>query len=42
MPVTSNGDLSKQCVQKLMTLTPTLEKCPMDFYRGVVFTAQLW
>ena len=26
---------------KLMTLSPPMEKCPMDFYQGVVFTAQI-
>ena len=23
--------------QKVMTLLPPIEKCPMDFYQGVVF-----
>ena len=28
--------------QKVMTLLPHLEKYTMDFYQGVVFTAQIW
>ena len=27
--------------QKVMMLQPPMEKCPMDFYQGVVFTAQI-
>ena len=25
-----------------MMLLPPMEKCPMDFYQGVVFTSQIW
>ena len=28
--------------QKVMMLLPTMEKCPIDFYHGVTFTAQIW
>ena len=35
-------DLSMSHDQKVMTLLPPMEKCPMDFYQGVVFTAQIW
>ena len=27
--------------QKVMTLLTPMEKCSMDFYQGVVFTAQI-
>ena len=27
---------------KIMTLLPSMEKCPMDFYHDVAFTAQIW
>ena len=30
------------CDQKVMKLLPTVEKFPMDFYEGVVFTAEIW
>ena len=29
------------CDQKVMLLPP-VEKCPIDFYDGVVFTAEIW
>ena len=29
------------CDQKVMMLLIPMEKCPMDFYQGVVFTAQI-
>ena len=28
--------------QKVITLLPLMEKFSMDFYQGVVFTAQIW
>ena len=34
-------DLSMSLNQKVMTLLPLIETCPMDFYQ-VVFTAQIW
>ena len=27
---------------EVMMLLPIMEKCPMDFYQEVVFTAQIW
>ena len=38
------GDIKiYQCSdQKVMMLLHPMEKCPMDFYQGVVFTAQIW
>ena len=35
-------DLSMSRDQKVMTLLPQMEKCPMVFYQGVVFTAYIW
>ena len=35
-------DLSMSHDQKIMTLQAQIEKCPMDFYQEVVFTAQIW
>ena len=35
-------DLSMSRDQKVMTLLPPVEKCCMDFYQGVAFTAQIW
>ena len=35
-------DLSMSYDQKVMTSLPLMEKCPMDFYQGVAFTAQIW
>ena len=34
-------DLLILCGQKVMTLLSSPEKCPMDFYQLVVFTAQI-
>ena len=34
------GDIKIYQYQNVMTLPPTLEKGPMDFHQGVVFTAQ--
>ena len=34
-------NLSMSHDKKVMTLLPSIEKCTMDFYRGVVFTAQI-
>ena len=34
-------DLLMLCGQKVMTLLSSPEKCPMDFYQLVVFTAQI-
>ena len=34
-------DLSMSRDQKVMKLLPPMEKCPMTFYQGVVFTAQI-
>ena len=34
-------DLSMSRYQKVMTLLPSMEMCPVDFYQGVVFTAQI-
>ena len=28
--------------QKVMKILPPMEKCPMDFYEGVAFTAEIW
>ena len=28
--------------QKVMTLLPPVEKCPMDLYKELVFIAQIW
>ena len=33
-------NLSISCDQKLVTLLP--DKCPINFYHGVAFTAQIW
>ena len=33
--------LSMSRDQKVMTLLPSMEKCPMDFYQGVIFNAQI-
>ena len=35
-------DWSMSRDQKVMTLLPQMEKCPMVFYQGVVFTAYIW
>ena len=34
-------DLTMSRDLKEITLLPPMEKCPMDFYQGVVFTAQI-
>ena len=35
-------DLSVSCDQKVMMLLPPMEKCTINFYHGVAFTAQIW
>ena len=42
LSITGDIDLSKSHDQKVMMLLPPMEKCPMDFYQGVVFTVQIW
>ena len=37
LSITGDIDLSLSRDQKVMTLLPPMEKCPMDFYHGVVF-----
>ena len=34
-------DLSTSRGQKVMTLLPPMKKCPINFYHGVAFTAQI-
>ena len=34
-------DLSMSCEQKVMALLPPMEKCPINFYHRVAFTAQI-
>ena len=34
-------DLSVSRDQEVMTLLPPMEKCPINFYHGVAFTAQI-
>ena len=40
VPVASQ-DLSLSRDQKIMTLLPPVIKCPINFYHGVAFTAQI-
>ena len=35
-------DLSMSRDQKLMAMLSPMEKCPINFYHGVAFTAQIW
>ena len=35
-------DLSMSRDQKVMALLSPMEKCPINFYHGVAFTAQIW
>ena len=35
-------DLSMSRDQKVVMLLPPMEKCPINFYHGVAFTAQIW
>ena len=35
-------DLSVSRDQKVMMLLPPMEKCTINFYHGVAFTAQIW
>ena len=35
-------DLSMSRDQKVMALLFPMEKCPITFYHGVAFTAQIW
>ena len=35
-------DLSMSRDQKIMVLLSPIEKCPINFYHGVAFTAQIW
>ena len=35
-------DLSMSGDQKVMALLSPMEKCPINFYHGVSFTAQIW
>ena len=35
-------DLSMSRDWKVMMFLPQMEKCPMDFYQGIVFTNQTW
>ena len=35
-------DLSMSRDQKVMVLLSPMEKCPINFYHGVAFTAQIW
>ena len=42
LSITGDIDLSKSHDQKVMMLLPPIDKCPMDFYQGVVFTVQIW
>ena len=35
-------DLSMSCDQKVIALLSPMEKCPINFYDGVAFTAQIW
>ena len=37
-----DSNLDIKIYQYHMTLQPPMEKCPMGFYEGVVFTAQIW
>ena len=41
LPIIGDKDLSMSCDQKVMTLLSSMEKCPMDFYQVVVFTAKI-
>ena len=41
LSLTRDIDLSMSPDQKVMTLLPPMEKCPLDFHQGVVFTAQI-
>ena len=41
LSITGDIDLSKSHDQKVMMLLPPIDKCPMDFYQGVVFTVQI-
>ena len=36
------NDLSVSHDQKVMALLSLMEKCPINFYQRVAFTAQIW
>ena len=41
LSITEDIDLSMKCDQKMMLL-PTIEKCPINVYHKVAYTAQIW
>ena len=41
LSLTCDEDLPMSRDQKVMTVLPLMEMCPMDFYQGVIFTAEI-